>query len=45
MSQDKSFHMKMTPEAYLYHLTQGHLIPSGLIVYSMFACYYGVTCF
>jgi hypothetical protein len=45
VSTDKCFRMKMTQEAYKYHFEQNHLIPSGLLVYTMFACYYGVTCF
>lgn len=35
----------MILEEYQYHLKQGHLIPSGLLIYTMFACYYGLTCF
>jgi len=45
VSIDKSFRMKMTPEAYKYHFEQNRLIPSGLLVYTLFVCYYGVTCF
>lgn len=45
VSIDKSFRMKMTQEAYKYHFKQNNLIPSGLLVYTLFACYYGVTCF
>ncbi len=45
MSQDKIFRMKMTYDEYQYHLKHGHLIPSGLLIYTMFACYYGLTCF
>ncbi len=45
VSMDKSFRIKMISEEYIYHLQHRHLIPSGLLVYSILACYYGVTCF
>lgn len=35
----------MRSETISHHLTQRDLIPSGLLVYTIFACYYGITCF
>jgi hypothetical protein len=45
VSQDKSFRIQMISEVYRYHLEQRHLVPSGLLVYTLLACYYGLTCF
>jgi hypothetical protein len=45
VSIDNKFRMQMTQETYRYHLERGYLVPSGLLVYSLFVCYYGVTCF
>lgn len=45
MSIDNRFRMQMTQETYGYHLERGYLVPSGLLVYSLFVCYYGLTCF
>lgn len=40
VSTDHSFRMQINSDEYIYHLTHGHLIPSGLLVYSIFSCYY-----
>lgn len=45
VSQDGVFRIKMEQKEYIYHLKNHHLIPSGLLVYTMLACYYGITCF
>lgn len=45
VSADPSFRVQMNTEEYLYHLQNNHLIPSGLLVYSILSAYYGVTCF
>ncbi len=45
VSQEGIFRIKMDSKEFTYHLTHHHLIPSGLLVYSLLACYYGITCF
>lgn len=45
ISTDKSFRVRLEYEELRYHLSRRHLIPSGLLVYTTFACYHGLTCF
>jgi len=45
VSTDKSFRVRLEHEELDYHLSHRHLIPSGFLVYTTLACYYGLTCF
>lgn len=45
VTSDKGFQIKLETSALIHHLASWHLIPSWLLVYTLFSCYYGITCF
>ncbi len=44
-SNDESFRVKIDSRYLLPELSSWKLIPSGLLVYTVLSCYYGLTCF
>lgn len=43
--KNRSLRIKMDTWTLAYYLSSGKLIPSGLLIYTMLDCYYGITCF
>ena len=44
-TEDGSLSIRMNKDDILASLHAGALIPSGLLVYTLFSCYYGIACF
>lgn len=45
VTSNKDVQMKLETSSLISHLSSWHLIPSWLLVYTLFSCYYGITCF